>query len=163
MNLGTSATRRRCYAILLVALSIALAACAAPATSDGSDLAAKGGDHAIASDGARAAAPATGAQRPTQSSDDDRPGRERPGTGGPGGSVVVDRSCSSDADCTVKNVGNCCGHYPACVNVDSPTDPEGVQAACAESGRVSTCGFPAISSCQCVQGTCKGDSRVLLD
>lgn len=43
--------------------------------------------------------------------------------------VVIDRSCRSDADCTVKNVGNCCGAYPACVNVTSPTDPAGYRRA----------------------------------
>ena len=69
--------------------------------------------------------------------------------------VKIDSSCRSDADCTVKNVGNCCGEYPACVNVDSPTDPAGVQAECARSGRMSVCGFRQIQGCQCVQGQCQ--------
>jgi len=84
-----------------------------------------------------------------------------PTLGGPatGEGVAVDRSCTTDADCTVKNVGNCCGYYPACVNVDSPTDPEGVQGECASTGRVGVCGFPEISGCQCVQGTCQDQRR----
>ena len=34
--------------------------------------------------------------------------------------VKIDSTCRSDADCTVKNVGNCCGEFPACVNVQQP-------------------------------------------
>jgi hypothetical protein len=68
---------------------------------------------------------------------------------------TVDYACRTDADCTVKNVGNCCGYYPACVNVDSPTFPEQVKAACTASGMSSICGFPAISGCECVQGRCE--------
>lgn len=67
---------------------------------------------------------------------------------------VVDFSCKTDADCTVKNVGNCCGAYPRCVNVDSPTLPEQVKAACAANGQMGVCGFPSIAGCQCVAGTC---------
>lgn len=67
----------------------------------------------------------------------------------------VDYSCTTDADCTVKNVGNCCGYYPACVNVDSPTFPERVAARCAEQGMSSICGFPEISACTCNDGQCQ--------
>lgn len=74
------------------------------------------------------------------------------------GTVVVDTSCRTSADCTIKNVGNCCGEYPACVNVNSPTDPEGVQAECAAKGMASVCGFPAITGCQCVAGQCTSDN-----
>ena len=68
----------------------------------------------------------------------------------------VDYSCRTDADCTIKNVGNCCGYYPACVNVDSPTFPEQVQAECAASGLSSICGFPSLTGCQCVDTRCEG-------
>lgn len=67
-------------------------------------------------------------------------------------------TCQTDADCAVKNVGNCCGYYPACVNKDSPVDPEGVIAACQASGRMSVCGFPQIQSCQCVDSQCRDSS-----
>ncbi len=69
---------------------------------------------------------------------------------------TVDYSCRTDADCTIKDVGNCCGYYPACVNVDSPTFPEQVKADCDASGRVGVCGFPSITGCQCVDGRCEG-------
>jgi len=69
--------------------------------------------------------------------------------------AALDRSCRSDADCTVKNVGNCCGYYPSCVNVNSPTDPAGVQAECAARGMSSVCGFPEVSGCRCVSGQCR--------
>ncbi|HEY0333827.1 MAG TPA: hypothetical protein VGC74_08985 [Stenotrophomonas sp.] len=68
--------------------------------------------------------------------------------------VALDATCRTDADCTVKNVGNCCGAFPACVNVASPTNPAAVQAQCRASGRMSVCGFREISACQCVQGQC---------
>lgn len=68
--------------------------------------------------------------------------------------VELVRSCRTDADCVVKNVGNCCGAYPACVNKDSPTDPAGVQARCASEGRASVCGFTEIEGCRCAAGQC---------
>ena len=74
-----------------------------------------------------------------------------------GATVQVDRSCRTDADCTVKDVGNCCGHFPACVNVKSPTDPKGVQTQCAKNGMASVCGFEEIRGCQCVKGQCQSD------
>ncbi|HET9049107.1 MAG TPA: hypothetical protein VFN29_09155 [Chiayiivirga sp.] len=73
---------------------------------------------------------------------------------GTGTRGTVDYSCRTDADCSVKDVGNCCGYYPACVNVDSPTFPEQVKAECAASGKSGVCGFPSISACQCVEGRC---------
>ncbi|MCL1552342.1 hypothetical protein [Xanthomonas nasturtii] len=68
--------------------------------------------------------------------------------------VTVTTTCRTDADCTVKNVGNCCGAFPACVNVNSATDPKGVLAQCQASGMMSVCGFREISACQCVAGQC---------
>lgn len=69
--------------------------------------------------------------------------------------VEVVTSCRTDADCTVKDVGNCCGYYPACVNRNSPTDPQGVLAQCQAHGRMSVCGFAEINACQCVSGQCR--------
>jgi hypothetical protein len=66
-----------------------------------------------------------------------------------------DRSCQVDADCTVKNVGNCCGYFPACVNRNAQTFPEQVKAACEREGRSSICGFQEISACQCVEQRCQ--------
>ncbi|AWV08114.1 hypothetical protein [Marilutibacter maris] len=120
--------------IALLAAVLLLGACVAPSTT-GSAVAAE----------------------PPQSTDD----RARTPDAGPTGAVRIDKSCKTDADCTVKNVGNCCGYYPACVNVNSPTDPEGVKAACAESGMMSVCGFPAIEGCQCVEGSCQAQSAAL--
>lgn len=65
------------------------------------------------------------------------------------------RSCKTDSDCTVKNVGNCCGAFPSCVNKDAKTDPAAVQAQCAKAGMASVCGFQEVSGCQCVQGQCQ--------
>ena len=77
--------------------------------------------------------------------------------------IQVDTTCRSDADCTVKNVGNCCGAFPACVNVASPTDPDGVMAQCRASGRMSVCGFPQVTGCSCVSGQCVAKPATLGD
>ncbi len=77
--------------------------------------------------------------------------------------VTLDYSCASSADCAVKNVGNCCGMQPACVNKDSPADPETVRAQCEASGIVGICGFRDISACQCVSGRCEPESFVQAD
>jgi hypothetical protein len=77
--------------------------------------------------------------------------------------VQLDYACASSADCAVKNVGNCCGMQPACVNKDSPTDPEAVRAQCEASGTMGICGFRDISACQCVSGRCEPESFVPAD
>ncbi len=71
----------------------------------------------------------------------------------------VSRSCKTSADCEVKNVGNCCGAYPACVNKDSPTFPDRVKAQCGKEHRMGVCGFPVINGCSCVAGKCETDNE----
>jgi hypothetical protein len=102
--------------------------------------------------------PATAARPPT---DSPKPIVSRAPSRVAAGGAALDYSCSSDSDCEVKNVGNCCGYYPACVNKDSQTDPEAVRAECQKEGRAGVCGFPSINSCQCVQGRCEGSSQML--
>jgi hypothetical protein len=68
---------------------------------------------------------------------------------------TLDVSCKTDADCEVKDIGSCCGYYPRCVNVNARTDPAGVQADCQREGRMSICGFPAITGCTCNAGQCE--------
>jgi hypothetical protein len=67
---------------------------------------------------------------------------------------VVDYSCRTDADCSVKDVGNCCGALPRCVNRDSPVFPDRVRAQCANDHMAGTCGSPVIESCVCNKGRC---------
>lgn len=126
---------------LIATLLLALAACAAPAPTNPENSTTQPAPAA-----SPPAAPATPAS-PQPVPSDSEPASP--------GAVAINRSCKSDADCTVKNVGNCCGYYPACVNVDSPTDPKGVQAECAKKGTMSVCGFQDISSCSCKQGQCE--------
>jgi hypothetical protein len=66
-----------------------------------------------------------------------------------------DRSCKSDSDCVVKDIGNCCGRFPACVNKSAKTDPAAVRAQCAKDGMSSICGFEDVTACQCVEGQCR--------
>lgn len=63
--------------------------------------------------------------------------------------------CAEDAHCVIKNVGNCCGYYPACVHVDTVTDPATVAAECAERDLAGICGYPVIEACACVAGRCR--------
>eukprot|EP01083_Nonionella_stella_P179323 636296_1 len=67
-----------------------------------------------------------------------------------------DYSCTDDDDCTAKNVGNCCGYYPKCVNVDYVPDHEAMRAWCKETGTYSVCGWPVIDYCECDAGNCRG-------
>jgi len=69
---------------------------------------------------------------------------------------TLDMSCEVNQDCAIKDIGSCCGANPRCVNANSPTFAEQVKANCAKQSRVGTCGFPAVSGCRCVQGTCTG-------
>jgi hypothetical protein len=68
---------------------------------------------------------------------------------------TVTTNCEQDRDCAIKNVGNCCGEYPACVNSSSDPDPAAVMAACVKEGRMSTCGYPMIASCICKNKQCE--------
>ena len=123
---------------LLFALALSLAACAAPSATE----------------------PATGNLAGTTPPPPPAPPKAPPPMSSPQPprevrqEVAVVTSCKTNADCAVKNVGNCCGAMPACVNKDSPTDPAAVQAACAAKGMMSVCGFQEISACQCDNGQC---------
>ncbi len=68
----------------------------------------------------------------------------------------IDYSCNTDFDCAIKDVHNCCGYYPKCVNKDAKVDPNYVRKACAVEGISSVCGYPSIDSCRCVQNKCEG-------
>jgi hypothetical protein len=86
------------------------------------------------------------------------PPRSDPPSAEPGpGPAKIDYSCRVDADCAVKNVGNCCGMMPACVNRSSPTDPAAVQAECERKGLSSVCGYAEITACSCVSSRCTAD------
>lgn len=71
----------------------------------------------------------------------------------------VDYSCKVDADCAIKNVGNCCGQMPACVNANSPTFPKQVREDCDREGKMSICGHPVIDACRCDAGRCQPVQR----
>lgn len=142
-------------------LALAMAACAAPSSQ--SPAAPADAQVQAASASEPQAAPEPVATAPTRDLDKLRKLKVR--TGGPlppqtlPEPVKLDRSCRSDADCTLKNTGNCCGAgstsgSPACINKDSPTDPGAVQAQCAQQGAMSTCGSREISGCRCVDGSC---------
>jgi hypothetical protein len=149
-----SRLRRRLCAVSFAFALVTLGACAAPSPN--------GGAHA-SNDAPATAAPAATTPAPPAHKPVHTGGRLPPDlVEAPAAPGAVDLGCKTDADCTVKNVGNCCGYYPACVNVNSPTDPKGVQAECAKKGMMSVCGFPEISSCSCRQGKCEAASSGLV-
>ena len=64
--------------------------------------------------------------------------------------------CTEHSECTVKNVGNCCGYYPECVNINYEPDPEAVQAACIANGITGIiCEPTVLKSCECTMSKCK--------
>ena len=79
------------------------------------------------------------------------------------GPLQPDLSCKVADDCAVKNVGNCCGYFPACVNKDSAVDPDAVRAECERTGTSSVCGFQDIQACDCAQGQCRAVSGKALE
>lgn len=63
-------------------------------------------------------------------------------------------SCQTDAQCTIKNVGNCCGAFHACVHVDQAVDAAAVKRRCEAEGLSSVCGQRDIAGCRCDAGRC---------
>lgn len=69
----------------------------------------------------------------------------------------LDASCAVDSDCEVKDVGNCCGRMPACVNrAARPHDAAAIQRECERTGTSSICGFQELSGCRCEANHCVG-------
>ncbi|KAI9897850.1 hypothetical protein N3K66_007706 [Trichothecium roseum] len=52
-------------------------------------------------------------------------------------------ACAADADCVVRNVGNCCGYYPLCANSAAV-----LPHPCPDGG-FGVCGFAEVDSCAC--------------
>ena len=79
------------------------------------------------------------------------PDRADPDRADPGSNLpVIDFSCSDAEDCEIKNVGNGCGFYPMCVNVDFVPNPD------AYEGLAGVCGYPSVNGCVCTAGQCEG-------
>jgi hypothetical protein len=145
---------------LVAVCALAFAACSSPpsgtSTRDGGDHGREQRSGAAPGEPADSSAPATGPVADNRAgaappSSDPQPAGRMPAP------AVIDYSCRVDADCTVKNVGSCCGMMPACVNASSPTDPAAVQAECERSGISSVCGFAEITACGCVNSRCTAE------
>ena len=67
----------------------------------------------------------------------------------------IDYSCEIDEDCEIKDVRNCCGYYPKCVNTNFEPDPDFVNNICEKEELVEICGFPEINQCICVNKKCE--------
>ena len=135
----------RSLAALLVALS--LTACSAPAPAPETPQAAASTPAPVASTTPAAPQPPKAAPAPDVPAPIEHAGNANP--------MSPDRTCKTDADCAVKDVGSCCGTFPLCVNKDAQVDPAAVRAQCAKDGMASTCGFQPVSGCTCTQGRCE--------
>lgn len=122
-------------ALLCAVLALGAVACAAPPAGTGTPAATP------------PALPAPGRTAPPMS--DPLPPLRQPDA-----PPALDDRCKRDADCAIKDVGNCCGAQPACVNKDSRTDHAAVRAQCAKQGMTAVCGFVEIKACSCRQGRC---------
>ncbi|MCD9032885.1 hypothetical protein LDO32_14235 [Luteimonas sp. Y-2-2-4F] len=131
---------RRCLPLAWLVLALLLAACAAPQPPG-----------SAAPEPAAPSAPAAPAAPPAPAEPIADPDGEPSAPGVP----ELRTACAVDGDCVVKDVGNCCGTYPACVHRDSPADPQAVMAECRRSGMASVCGFREIQACACVQNRCE--------
>lgn len=132
--------------------ALMLVGCTAPAPSSGAPKA-PAAEHTAEQAASRPTAPAPIATPAA-------PGQSGKAPGAMEGKPTLDaanpsRSCRTDSDCTVKDVGNCCGAYPMCVGKNAKTDPAAVRAQCAKDGMASICGFQEVSGCQCVKGQCE--------
>lgn len=109
-------------------------------------------------------APATPVPTSDTTTMEPAPGSTKPPLAGATDPTAPSRACRTDADCAVKDVGNCCGTYPMCVHKDAPVDPKAVQAQCARQGMSSVCGFREVRGCSCVQGQCQdiADGEVVM-
>ena len=68
----------------------------------------------------------------------------------------MDYTCSRDADCEPKNIGNCCGEYMRCVSINARPMPDLVKELCAKEKAVSICGWAAIiNGCRCSGNRCE--------
>ena len=68
----------------------------------------------------------------------------------------IEYSCQVNSDCVIRDVRNCCGYYPKCINRNSDTKPELVQELCRLTDTMAICGFPTINSCVCNNNVCEG-------
>lgn len=133
MHASPRSLRQLAFALAIAFGALALGVCGSTASGNGGAATDASGKPLIEQPVSSAPVPATEATKPGE----------------------VDYSCTTDADCAVKDVGNCCGYYPACVNTNSPTFPEQVKAECAQNDMQSVCGFRDIEGCACVEGRCE--------
>ena len=145
-------------AIAGFALLVALSACAAPSTQSAS--AAPAADDGQATHGTPPPTAVAQSAAPQQA-----PRRiKMPPLGGPlpPERVAIDRSCNTDADCAVKDVGNCCGtSAPSCVNRDAKIDPAAVRAQCGDARGETLCATPLIEGCRCIDGRCEAKPQMV--
>lgn len=69
----------------------------------------------------------------------------------------INIECETNLDCAIKDIHNCCGYYPKCVNIEFETKVNLVRDLCKVSQKMPICGFQTINSCACINGRCVGE------
>ena len=68
----------------------------------------------------------------------------------------VDKTCTTNEDCAIKDIRSCCQEYPTCTNINFNPKPKLVQDLCEVSNTMPVCGYPTINNCECIDGICQG-------
>ncbi len=71
--------------------------------------------------------------------------------------LSINYSCSSNTDCVIQDIKNCCGSYPKCTNANAIVNTSLVEELCKNQSTTS-CNVPTINSCKCQYKKCVGVS-----
>ncbi len=74
--------------------------------------------------------------------------------GNKGSEFISKDYCEQDSDCVVKDVHNCCGYYPRCVNKNYTPNITEVEKSCQEQKALGSCGYLEITNCKCIENKC---------
>ncbi len=66
-------------------------------------------------------------------------------------------SCNFNFECKIKDIHDCCGYYPECVNSNAKVDPDFVDRICGKEVRLCPLGVftSDTTSCKCINKKCQ--------
>ena len=73
--------------------------------------------------------------------------------------LSINYTCEQAQDCEIKDVRNCCGYHPKCVNKNSIVNGTLVKELCEHGAQTGLCGFQDIKSCKCEKNMCIGSEE----
>ncbi|MBS3074963.1 hypothetical protein J4429_00730 [Candidatus Pacearchaeota archaeon] len=75
----------------------------------------------------------------------------------------INYTCEQPEDCEIKDVRNCCGYHPECVNKNSIVNASLVKELCEHGAQTGLCGYKDIKSCKCEKNKCIGSEKNVTD